>query len=164
MPPNPSTSRSFCPTPRRCAPLNSMCSPKWGRPFWTGPSPAKPRAQAAPAGEGAQSNAWVSLLSFHELQAAANGPERTHLDRDAVAVGDHLVSERRDPPAGQDDADQIQRIGCADEHEFARRRRTAHRAERVHGLGQGVLLPDEAAHEPPTADLPTGLQAPEDVQ
>ncbi len=106
----------------------------------------------------------TTLGRVRQLKPAANGTARTHFDRHAVAVGDHLIGERRDPPAGQDDADQIQRIGCTDKHEFARRRRTAHRAQRVHGLGQRVLLPDEAVDEPPTADLPTAIQAPVDAQ
>ena len=68
------------------------------------------------------------------------------------------TGETRAP--GDEDADQVQRIGGGDEHDLAARRPApAHRAQRLDRLGQRELLADEAGDEAAAAHLAARLEA-----
>src|SRR5439155_9349552 len=97
-------------------------------------------------------------------EAAAERAQWRHIDGDAVAVGDGKRRERRHTLAGDDDADEVERIGGRQDDRPGVLPRAPDRPEGFDRLGQGELLADEPVDEAPAADLAAGLEAPEDRQ
>src|SRR5439155_3931301 len=65
----------------------------------------------------------------------------------------HLVGAHRgNRLAGDDQADQVERVGGVDHHALRRSGRLAHAGQLLDGGGQGVLLTAEAADKTPAAD------------
>src|SRR5262245_18105286 len=86
----------------------------------------------------------------------------SRFNRNAIAERDERIRCRRNARAGQNDADEIQRIArrnfqflrCA-----AAALRASQRAKRFHSLRQRELLADKPVHETASADLATKLHA-----
>ena len=95
-----------------------------------------------------------------QLEAAAHGAEGADLDGDAVAIRDNLIRERRDAASRASGC----RPGCSGSPVWTRTTsplelRAPHRAQRVDGLRQRVLLADEPGDEAPAADFASCFQA-----
>ena len=69
----------------------------------------------------------------------------------AVDVGDAAGADRGHGGAGDDGADQVERVGGVHDDTFTRACGLADLRELLHRFGQGVLLAAEAAHEPSAA-------------
>jgi hypothetical protein len=94
-----------------------------------------------------------------DLQTAADGSELADLDGHSITIGDRLPRIRRHARAGKDDADEVQRVGGADQHDFTARRLTAGGAQRLDGLRERELFADQPFDETPPADFASGFEA-----
>src|SRR5215831_21135006 len=103
---------------------------------------------------------WVSRS---DLGGDSGGHGRGVLES-AVDVRDCVRPERRLTGSRQHDAHQIQRVGGRDGDGLAGALLFPNRPERVHSLGEGVLLAAESADKPPSPNGSSGFHASEPPQ
>src|SRR5690349_3071038 len=106
----------------------------------------------------------VACLARFELLDPVHFTARQTGDRDAVAIENAVVGERRDLRTGHDRADEIQRVGCRKRDPGRGRRRAARLAQQGHRFRQGELLARHAGDETAAANLAARLEAPEHAQ
>ena len=107
---------------------------------------------------------WRARPALSDLQTATDGSELTDLDRRPIAVGDRLPRIRGYARTGENAADEVQRIGGADQHDFAVRRLTASGAQRLDGFRERELLADQPLDETSPSDFATCFEAAEHRQ
>jgi hypothetical protein len=81
------------------------------------------------------------------------------LDGDTIAKCNELARIGRDSFAGNDNADEIQRIGCGEGDEFAGQRLVALGTQRVDGHAESKLLSEKAADESAAANFAAIFEA-----
>src|SRR5579875_85463 len=116
-----------------------------------GGTPAPPRACGRPAGSACSLGA-----------RGRRGAIAWHYG--SVPEGDELAGHGRDAIAGQEDADQVERVGGGKRHHLAARLALSGGAQALDGDGQSELLAEKAADEATAADLPPIFHAAEGHQ
>lgn len=111
------------------------------------------------AGEGARDRARRFGLVVVELPHVVAFHDR---ERHAIAPGHARTGDRGHPLVAGDDADEVQRVGAADDGERARGGRAPHLAHLLDRVRPRELLARHAGDEPPAANLAARLQPPED--